>query len=1546
MCLSALLHPLLTTSTLQAYEGETEVLSEQVDPQATGTPDSENWLPSSETDDTASDDQSEQVLQPETQESNSNNDKSSQEAPENETDEFSQLPSEPENDDLETVESTDSWEEPEDSEEPELFSENEAVLHITIENQQHLRAVLLGETYTLGSGSSQNYSSIDDETHLVLTFLQSLQLTEPISGIARKTITFAGGNEGVTISQAAAQNNTENTMVFLGAQRLEFENLTFSNITSAGGLVQTQGSVNLLFTNVNFVSSNATGRFSSNNQATITFTGNNRLTTSTTAIPVFFSANRIMVNDHFHATIAGSGSNPFFEANQIVFAEEADFRLEKNNNANNGAVVRLTGSAPVMTLGQDSHVYVRQTGMFVTVTNTTQDSIVHLENGAHFDGGLGQGFSGNTTSTIGELHLASRSKLTFSEFGSVSAFPAINIGRVFKTEAASSEAQAVTLEGNRSGGTTGAFVHLRSANSIAELGSHTKTTIQQQGPMFTGVATSTITIGDHAVIDNTHSFGFNGSVNVNAIDIGNHVSLNIQEPTNATTGSAYNTFFARSRFTVGEHSSISVPRRRTVSTLTTNAVIRLNLAGGRIVFGKHSTLEANHRGALLHAQQAEVVFEENSRVEAALSRGVTNGTAVRNFTLKQGAEMVLSEHTANQQAVARFNVQSSFLMERGAKLTSTRSSTGTQGMVQFSSANARFVTEEEAQIHLTQRGPLVIGNTSSDAFIGARSEVTLNTTSGFTGNTTMRRLDVGPGAKINVTEPSTSALNLQYFTFTTEILIREEAEVTVTRTSNVNGPAFRLTGSSSRFTTLEGSKLTVSQLGMALRGVTTTDVSLGKRSINTIQTGWGFTANYTIRSFVLEDQGTYRYTQPTSGSTAPAVGTNYASIRVAQRFVLGEEADFQATRARTTADSRFILLNSANSTVFLGKNSTFDISQSGGVFQVQATSTLTLDEGAKLNVLTERGLNTATGGAGGFNLTNAFGTINVGKNAEFIVRDGYQNQRTTAEFTNRPLVNVGRTFNVGEDATVLIETTINKSLSSAVLFFRQANAQLNLSNVKSFELGHPSAVSGGSNGNLQRLIRSQTNFLANGLRINVMHQKLTLWQGANQTAASSPAKEFINLSGVFRINRNNGTNANGLPAGVWSGAMNAVSQAFLMTAESVTGSVTSTGNNTPIETAIARNNFSRLRFSEPEGLMARIDPLSDQSTEITGFMYEDAQARITYQNTEGETVIITNETVSESGERMIQWGDYRDENQFYRYFTITLAENERLETGSKLNVFLTKPDHDFYIDIDVEVTVIQGVEYQAFNITLDRQTINQLGTEEELHKLIVEESEASARDVLSDADLSEEIRLAKTNLTTDVTEDGTYFAVLEVGRKTYEFTVGIDVTSSLEQLSVRIPTRMLFESMYDSQESNRVFMSPEYEIRNNSYVGVDVKVNRLILEDSAGIVLLKEEEDPLDYAEPDPDSEEEHPILTEQDISQPLLALNLMTEQATVRLYDQMPEADLLSMPARNQSAMTLGGTFYGNYPLWIVDSEYEEGGYYEDNLRPQYRFVLRFVPK
>ncbi|MEB8416609.1 hypothetical protein NGG16_04045 [Enterococcus casseliflavus] len=1507
--------------------------------------DSESWLPSSETDDTASDDQSEQEWQPETQESNQINDASNQEAPENEADEFSQLPSALENDEPEKVETTDSREELEDSEEPELFSENQAVLSLTIENQEHLRAVLLGEVYTLVNGSSQNYGSISDDTHLVLTFFQSLQLTEPISGIARKVITFAGGSEGITFSQAAPQNNIENTMTFLDAQRLTFENLTFSNIMSAGGLVQTQGSVNLWFTNVNFVSSNATGRFSSNNQATITFTGNNRLTTGTTGIPVFFTANRITINDHFHATIAGSGSNPLFEANQVAFAEEADFRLEKSNNANTGAGVRLTGSGPMMTLEQASHVHVRQTGMFVTVTNTTQDSIVRLENGAHFDGGLGQGFSGNTTATIGELHLASRSKLTFSEFGTVAAFPAINVGRLFKTEAASSKEQGVIIEGSRSGGTTGAFIHLRSANSIAELGSYTKTRIQQQGPMFTGVATSTITIGDHAVIDNTHSFGFNGNTNINAIDIGNHVSLSIQEPTNAATSSYYNTFFARSRFTVGEHSSIVVPRRRTINTSALNAVIRLNVTGGRVVFGKHSTLEANHRGALIHAQLGEVVFEENSRVEAVLSRGVTNGFAVRNFTMKQGAEMVISEHTANQQAVARFNVQSTFLMERGAKLTSTRSSTGTQGMVQFAAANARFVTEEEAQIHLTQRGALVVGNTSSNAFIGARSELTLNTTSGFTGNTMMRRLDVGPGAKINVTEPSTNALNLQYFTFTTEILIREEAEVTVTRTSNVNGPAFRLTGSGSRFTTLEGSKLSVNQLGMALRGVTTTDVSLGKRSINTIQTGWGFTANYTIRSFVLEDQGTYRYTQPTSGSTAPAVGTNYASIRVAQRFVLGEEAAFQATRARTTVDSRFILLNSANSTVFLGKNSTFDISQSGGIFQVQTTSTLTLDEGAKLNVLTERGLNTANGGAGGSNLTNAFGTINVGKNAEFIVRDGYQNQRTTAEFTNRPLVNVGRTFNVGEDATVLIETTINKSLSSAVLFFRQANAQLNLSNVKSFELAHPSAVSGGSNGNLQRLIRSQANFLANGLRINVTHQKLTLWQGANQTATSPPTEEFINLSGVFRINRNNGTNANGLPAGVWSGTMNAVSQAFLMTAESVTGSVTSTGNQTPIETAIARNNFSRLRFSEPEGLMARIDPLSDQSTEITGFMYEDAQSRITYENTEGETVIITNETVTESGERMIQWGDYRDENRIYRYFTIKLAENERLETGSKLNVFLTKPDHDFYIDIDVEVTVIQGIEYQAFNITLDRQTINQLATEEELHKLIIKESDASARDVLSNADLTEEIRLAETNLTTDVTEDGTYFAVLEVGSKTYEFTVGIDVTSSLDQLSVRIPTRMLFESMYDSQESNRDFTSPEYEIRNNSYVGVAVKVNRLIVEDSAGIVLLKEGEDPLDYAEPDPESEED-PILTEEDISQPLLALNVMTEQATVRLYDQMPEADLVSMPARNQSALTLGGTFYGNYPLWIVDSEYEEGGYYEDNLRPQYRFVLRFVPK
>ncbi|WP_157456047.1 hypothetical protein [Carnobacterium maltaromaticum] len=1417
---------------------------------------------------------------------------------------------------------------------------------ISVENEHHLRAILLGEIFTFNDGTSINYGEITDDKALSLAFNDDLELTTPILGVNRKNVTFYGDSKQVSFSQSAAANFIE----FSSIELLTVKNIRFTNILNGAGFMHTVGSAEMIFSDTSFVANNSTGQFIQNEAASVTFSGEIKLETTSIALPILFTANNINFQDTFLATISGTGANALLRANQVEFGNNSSFELVKSNHANTGSVINLIGNLGEITMAENSTVTVNQTGMFVSVPNDNQDSIFSMKTGAIFNGGLGQGFSGNSASTIGEVNLSQGSEFNFTEYGTVAGNPVINVGRKFTTENSTSATNGVLLTGTRTGTTTGAYIHLRNANSIAELGNYTSTKIVQQGPMFTGVATTQLTIKDNATIDNTHSFGFTGSVAVDSIDIGNNVSLMINEPSNAVVGTAYNTFFARNKFTMGNNSTIVAPRMRTTATGDGNSLIRLNLSSGTVNIGENNLIEANHRGALIHAPQSEVTIGENTEVTATLGRGVTNASVVQNFVLKNGATMIINEHTGNMVNNARFNVRGKFLMETNSSIKSTRTSVTTTPFVALSVASSQFIMEEKTKLDIHQTGAMVTGLNTSDVIIGNDSVLDINSARGITGSdggtsTVLRKIDIGQRTKVILTEHATNA-NQNYFRFRDEILIREDAEVIARRTSNNAIALMRLTRPNSKLTMLDGSSLDINQLGPALRGESTTDVSLGNNTKSTINTGRGFTQNNTIRSFTLGNEAEFTYEQPTSGNLAPAASLNVAAFRVSQRFELGQNAVFKATRDRTTTDSRFIWLTGANSVVQLGKNSTFDVSQSGGIFQVQPSSNLNLDQGAKLNVLTERGLNTGSGGTASQNVNNTFRTITVGKEADFTVKDGWGNQRTTAEFINRPLVNVGTTLNIGEGADVLLETTINKSVSSGVLYFRQGNANLNLDNVNSFELGHPTAVSGGSNGNLQRLIRSSTNTAAAGLRINSTNQKLSVWEGANTTSETSPTEEFLNLSTLIRINRNNGNSANGLPAN-WTGGMNGTSRSFLMTVESATGTIASTNKNTDIQEVIAKNNYSRIRFSEPEGLVARINPISDQSTEIKGFMYENSTiAKITYENTDGETIEITPDSVSENGERMIQWEEYRDENELYRFFTIKLKDNERLETGTNVNVFLSNPEDEFYTDFDMDTLVSKGVEYEAFNITLDMAEINKLSSEEELHQLIIKESMATAKNILTKEDLTDSIRVIDTNVTTAVSQDGTYIATLEVGNKAYSFDIGVDVTSNLDQLSIRIPTKMIFQSMYNAQESNREFESEEYEIRNNSQIPVDVKVNRLEIEDSQGIILLREGEDPLDYAEADPDSEEENPILTEKDISSPLLQLNLVTDRSKEQLYQGMSEKDLLSMAAREEVALSLQGTFYGDYPQWIVDSESEQGGYYESNLTPNYRFVLRFIPQ
>lgn len=357
----------------------------------------------------------------------------------------------------------------------------------------------------------------------------------------------------------------------------------------------------------------------------------------------------------------------------------------------------------------------------------------------------------------------------------------------------------------------------------------------------------------------------------------------------------------------------------------------------------------------------------------------------------------------------------------------------------------------------------------------------------------------------------------------------------------------------------------------------------------------------------------------------------------------------------------------------------------------------------------------------------------------------------------------------------------------------------------------------------------------------------------------------------------------------------------------------------------------------PEQLVASIDRVSDQSQTITGYATESVdELTISYQTTSGDKVVL------EKDDPRIVWGDYQESNQHVRQFQIDLIGNERLETETKVTITVSKPSVVTTGDRTEEQTVIKGIDYRANNLTLDRFKINELSTQEELDALILQESRAQAANVLSEADMTDDFRIVETDLTRGVDEDGSYFAVLEVGNKAYQLIVGIDVTSKLEYLRVTIPTKMVFESLYNTAESNRNFESQGYEIRNQSPLAVDTYINQLAIDDPAGIVLLEEGEDPLDYAE----SEEEDPTLTYDDISTPLLRLNLKTEETQIQLYETMEEQHLVRLEERSRVPISLTGDFYGDYPQWVVDSEADQGGYYEDLLVPNYRIVLRFVPR
>lgn len=358
--------------------------------------------------------------------------------------------------------------------------------------------------------------------------------------------------------------------------------------------------------------------------------------------------------------------------------------------------------------------------------------------------------------------------------------------------------------------------------------------------------------------------------------------------------------------------------------------------------------------------------------------------------------------------------------------------------------------------------------------------------------------------------------------------------------------------------------------------------------------------------------------------------------------------------------------------------------------------------------------------------------------------------------------------------------------------------------------------------------------------------------------------------------------------------------------------------------------------SRPEELVAALEPLSDQSTAIIGWMTEVTDSRtITYQNTAGQTVTVTKESPR------IKWGDYQDADQRIRQFEIPLAENERLATDTQVTLAIAKPSVETTGDLTIDEKVIKGIDYTANHFTLERKKLEALTSEAELHELILKESQATAHDALTQDDRSQEIKIAATDLTKDEVDDGTYFATFQVGNKAYQFTIGIDVSSKIHHLKVSIPTKMVFESLYQGEGTNREFVSPDYEIRNHSDLSVDTYVNQFIVEDDAGITLLREEENPLDHA---PLQEEQPKNFS--DIKQPLLELQLMSNETKISLYGRRSEQRLAQVAPYSSVPFHLTGRFYGPYPKWISEGGNEQGGYYQDSFVPTYRMILRFVPR
>lgn len=1391
------------------------------------------------------------------------------------------------------------------------FSLKEGKVELPIENVDQFEAALLANSYEDSEGTIIDYGEIDDDQEITLLIKDDLILSTAIQNIKRTKLEVVGNNSEVKISSGSAEgflsffNQSEKT------HQLIFERIDFFNLTSNQDFIHTEGLFDLKFVDTSFYINGSNTSIQLNNQSTVHFLGETSISTFNGSIANLVSAKEVVINDQFSATIQGTGANPVISANQINLLENSNTTFKRTNQANTGTALNLTGAASSLHIYSEAAVSAEQTGRFVNITSYENSSFV-LEDRAILDLAVGQGFSGNGTSYFDQIALHAGSQFFINEFGTVTAGPTIQAGSSFVVENGS-EQQRTILKGKRNGSATNAFIEMKQANSAIQLGDHAAVQVEQQGPMFTGTATTQVVIGNHVMIENEHSFGMTGAVAVAKMKIGDDCLIKLSEPANATTTTAYSVFLARNEIEIGQNTQIDFKQTRTTAT---NALFRFSLANGQLSINQRSEITLETRGAFVVGASAALYLADFSKVSGKVGQGFTGTAVIKKMELGTQSEIELTEHATNTDTVM-FNIQESFKMNDQASLRVKRTSARTAALIKLSGTNSYFQSANGCLLDIYQVGAAFEGLRTTKLLFGPQNTVDITSSRGLTGSSgyladSIYSLDIGAETAMTLTEHPSVNVAQNFIRLRNALTIREGAELKINRSSNRTTALIRLAYANSTFTMMDNSQLAVKASGAVLSGKSSTQVVLADNTDVDIESGYGFTGNVSIHSMTIGKNAHIQLREPTSG-TMPATSLSVPAIRVAKYFVLGENATLESTRGRTTSDSRFMRLNSANSFVKLEKNAVMKVNQRGGIFTPTATSRFELAEGATFDGVTAYGFTQSA---------RRFKELSIQKGAAFHLTDEGANPGSGTAFTGRPMIDVGEKISVEEDATFTVKTGINRS---QLLYFRSGGANLTISDAEQFELTHPSTRSGSSSANLQRLIRSGINTNSRGLKINIANQKLALWTSTQE----NPNEEFINVSGQLRINRNNGVRP--------GFTLTSEGRSRFIHADEISGAETSkTGSD--IYSTIQKNNYRRLLLSKPEGLVARIDPLSDQSDKITGYMYEDADViEIRYMDLAGGSHLIEKDSPE------IVWGEYRDADENYRYFTLALGDT-RLETDTEVSIFLSKPSIETFIDITSTAKVIKGLDYEAFNATLLKDTVNGFTDDEQLHQHILAETRVAVQNVLTQEDLTEKARVIDTNLTRSVTEDGTYYATIEVGHKAYQFTVALDVTSNAEQMRIVIPTKMLFESLNFGDDQSREFQSQDYQIRNQSAMEVATYVNSFSVSDASGVVLLEENEDPLDYAESEDD--DENAQLTEADIRKPLIKLFIQSKDGQIQLMNRMPEKPLTIVESKSSETISLTGKFYGDYPQWVVDSEEEQGGYYEETLAPKYKMVLRFVPK